>query len=99
MFCADRDIFLSTDRDQEGWHDGSTFHNSKVKHIFHNVHNFANNLVQFYAQIVLNCEARCLKQFVGSAYKKYKYFTANVLYSTADAAVEERLSFLRRTAE
>jgi hypothetical protein len=70
-----------------------------VKHIFHNVHNFVNNLVQFYAQIVFNCEARRLKQFVGSAYKKYKYFIANVLYSTADAAVEERLSFLRATAE
>ena len=40
-----------------------------------------------------------MKQFVGSAYKKYKYFTAKVLYSTADAAVEERLSFLRATAE
>ena len=66
---------------------------------FHNAHNFANNLAQFYAQIVLNCEARRLKQFVRSAYKKYKYFIVNVLYSTADAAVEERLSFLRATAE
>ena len=66
---------------------------------FHNVHNFVKNLAPFYAQIVLNCEARRLKQFVGSAYKKYKYFTANVLYNTADAAVEERRSFLRATAE
>ena len=66
---------------------------------FHNVHNFVNNLAQFYAQIVFNCEARRFKQFVGSAYKKYKYFTTKVLYSTADAAVEERLSFLRQTAE
>ena len=38
-----------------------------------------DNLTHFYAQIVMNCEARCLKQFVRSAYKKYKYFTANVL--------------------
>jgi hypothetical protein len=32
----------------------------KVKHIFHNVHNFVNNLVQFYAKIVFNCEVRHL---------------------------------------
>ena len=66
---------------------------------FHNAHNFANNLAHFYAQIVLNCEARRLKQFVVSVYKKYEYFTAKLLFSTADAAVEERLSFLRATAE
>ena len=31
--------------------------------------------------------------------KNTKYFTAKVLYSTADWAVEERLSILRATAE
>ena len=59
VFFVDRDNFLSTDRDQEGWHNGSTLHNSKVKHIFHNVHNFVNNLVleysfMDYGQIVLS---------------------------------------------
>jgi hypothetical protein len=99
VFFVDRDNFLSTDRDQEGWHNGSTLHNSKVKHIFHNVHNFVNNLVQFYAQIVFNCGVRRLKPFVGSAYKNTKYFTAKVLYGAADAAGEERLSCRRATAE
>ena len=69
VFFVDRDNFLSTDRDQEGWHNGSSLHNSKVKHIFHNVHNFVNNLVHFYAQIIFNCEVRRLKPFVWSAYK------------------------------
>jgi len=50
---------------------------------FHNAHNFVNNLAHFYAQIVLNCEARRLKQFVGSAYKKYKifYYKCTLQYS------------------
>ena len=68
------ETFLSTDRDQEGWHDGSTLHNSKVKHIFHNVHNFVNNLVQFYAHTVPHCEVRRLKPFVGSVYKNTNIF-------------------------
>ena len=60
--------------DQEGWRDDSTLYNSGSKHIFQNVHNFVNNLVQFSAQIVFNCEARRLDPFVGSAYKNTNIF-------------------------
>ena len=66
FFCWQRQ-FVFVHWDQEGWRDDSTLHNSLSKHIFQIVHNFVNKFVQFWAQIVFNCEARRLKQFVGSA--------------------------------
>ena len=73
VFFADRDNFF-VHWDQEGWRDDSTVDNPLSEHIFQNVHNFVNNLVQFSAQIVFNCEARRLDPFVGSAYKNTNIF-------------------------